>query len=372
MTTHENPIPGASRRRRPLTLLSLGLASLLLATGCAGGQDAGEEPEPSAQSSQSTTQQAGESEAPRKAAGEGQGEPGALEGVHVTEAENGEPEVRIETPIETDQPSTRVLTAGEGEMARSGDVVKFSTVIVDPDTGEVEAENFSSEPQTTPLDDRVQQMFPEMFELFATNGVGSVVAAYSPERQEPTGPAPSASSSASSSPSASPSTTTVPAQLFVYRIDAIVPRTAQGAEVTERDDRLPEVSVGEDGTPTIAKPEGSPPAEMVVQPLIQGEGAEVGEDDTVTVQYSGVTWSDGETFDSSWERGASATFSLNGVIPGWKEGLAGQKVGSRVLLSIPADKAYGEQGSPPKIGPNEPLLFVVDILDAQAPAAPQN
>lgn len=61
---------------------------------------------------------------------------------------------------------------------------------------------------------------------------------------------------------------------------------------------------------------------------------------------------------------------LNRVIEGWKEGLAGQKVGSRVLLSIPAEKAYGEQGSPPDIGENEPLLFVVDILDAQASATP--
>ena len=89
-----------------------------------------------------------------------------------------------------------------------------------------------------------------------------------------------------------------------------------------------------------------------------------------TVQYEGVTWSDGEVFDSSWETGQAITFSLNRVIEGWKEGLAGQKVGSRVLLSIPAEKAYGEQGKPPAIGENEPLLFVVDILDAQASATP--
>ena len=141
--------------------------------------------------------------------------------------------------------------------------------------------------------------------------------------------------------------------------------------MTERDERLPDVTVDEEsGRPSIAKPDGEAPQELVVQPLIEGEGREVGADDTVTVQYEGVTWSDGEVFDSSWETGQAITFSLNQVIEGWKEGLAGQKVGSRVLLSIPAEKAYGEQGSPPAIGENEPLLFVVDILDAQASATP--
>ena len=98
---------------------------------------------------------------------------------------------------------------------------------------------------------------------------------------------------------------------------------------------------------------------------------EVTVEDTVTVHYTGVTWSDGSTFDSSWERGAPTTFPLSGVIAGWSEGLEGQKVGSRVLISIPSEQAYGEQGTPTGDLKNEDLLFVVDILDAQAPA-PQN
>lgn len=371
MTPHETSAPGA-RRRRPLTLLSLGMATLLLATACAGGEQSDGDHAPSSDASASATASGSASGsegqgAARAAEGTGRGDAGALEKVTVTEKDGAAPEVAVDGKIEAGEPSTRVLRAGEGQLPVEGDIVKFSTLMVDPATGDVQGENFTTGAQSLPLGAEVKARYPEMFELFTTNGVGSLVAAYSPQQERPAPPAPAASGSASAP--ASPSTQTLPAQLFVYRVDAVLPRTAQGAEVTDLDERLPKVTVGEDGRPSVAKPEGEAPKDLVVQPLIQGEGAEVGPDDTVTAHYAGVKWSDGSTFDSSWERGTPTPFSLNQVIPGWKEGLAGQKVGSRVLLSIPAEKAYGKEGSPPKIGADEPLLFVVDILDAQAPQA---
>ena len=358
MSSFETPQPPtARRRRRLLPLLSLGAAGLMLATACATGDDGADQPH-------SDTASASTSAAPERAAvGEGQGEPDALTGVTFTEGDGGAPTVEIDGEIDTDQPTTRVLTAGEGEQVQEGDVLKMSIAVVDPASGEVVAENFSGEPEAVPVDDQLKSMNPEIHDMLVGNGAGTIVAAYSPEYDV------SVPQTESASPSASPSTQTQPAQLFVYKIDAILPKQAEGEEVTERDERLPDVTVDEQsGRPSIAKPDGEAPQELVVQPLIQGEGREVGADDTVTVQYEGAKWSDGEVFDSSWETGQAITFSLNRVIEGWKEGLAGQKVGSRVLLSIPAEKAYGEQGSPPDIGENEPLLFVVDILDAQAPA----
>lgn len=346
------------RRRRLLPALSLGVAGLFLATACASGQEDAEQPH-------DDTASASQAAAPERAAvGEGQGEPDALAGVTFSEGEDGTPSVELDGEIATDQPTTRVLTAGEGEQVAEGDVLKMSLVAVDPASGEVLGENFTAAPESVPVDEQLKAMNPEMHGLLVRNGVGSVVAVYNPAQEVPAPPAEGAS------PSASPSTQTQPAQLYVYRVEGIVPARAEGEDVAERDDRLPEVTEDEAGTPQIGDAEGEAPADMVVQPLIRGEGPEVGADDQVTVQYVGETWSEGTLFDSSWERGEPATFSLNGVIPGWKEGLAGQTVGSRVLLSIPAEKAYGEQGSPPDIGPDEPLLFVVDVLDAQAPSVP--
>ena len=87
----------------------------------------------------------------------------------------------------------------------------------------------------------------------------------------------------------------------------------------------------------------------MIQPLIVGDGPAVESGQTVTVQYVGVKWSDGSVFDSSWERGQPVDFPVGtgGVIAGFEEGLIGQTVGSRVMLIIPPDKGYGEQGNDP-------------------------
>ena len=74
-----------------------------------------------------------------------------------------------------------------------------------------------------------------------------------------------------------------------------------------------------------------------------------------------MTWSNGSIVESSWNGGQPATFPLAGVIAGWQQGLPGAKVGGRRLLVIPADLGYGPNGSGP-IGPNETLIFVVDII----------
>lgn len=103
--------------------------------------------------------------------------------------------------------------------------------------------------------------------------------------------------------------------------------------------------------------------DLKVETLKEGDGAVATPTSTVTANYFGWT-SDGKIFDSSKKQGSEAKaidFSLSGVIKGWTEGLTGVKAGSIVKLTIPADKAYGEAGSSPSIGPNEPLQFIVEI-----------
>jgi peptidylprolyl isomerase len=124
---------------------------------------------------------------------------------------------------------------------------------------------------------------------------------------------------------------------------------------------LPAVTDNAGEAPTITAPTGTAPATLETQDIIVGTGAEVLPTSTLTVHYTLMSWSNGSIVESSWSGGQPATFPLSGVITGWQEGLPGAKVGGRRLLVIPADKAYGPSGSGP-IGPNETLIFVVDII----------
>ncbi len=111
-------------------------------------------------------------------------------------------------------------------------------------------------------------------------------------------------------------------------------------------------------------PTGAPPKTLVSKDLVVGTGAEAKAGDTVKVQYVGVDYKTGKEFDSSWSRNQPFTFQLGGgqVIPGWDQGVVGMKVGGRRELIIPSNLAYGPQGSPPTIGPNATLVFVIDLL----------
>ena len=117
--------------------------------------------------------------------------------------------------------------------------------------------------------------------------------------------------------------------------------------------------------PEVPQPEGTPPTELVVEDIVKGDGKKAKSGDKIAVQYTGVSFSTGEKFDASWDRGAQPfEFGLGAgqVIPGWDQGVAGMRVGGRRLLVIPPDLGYGAQGSPPVIAPNETLLFVVDLV----------
>ena len=72
---------------------------------------------------------------------------------------------------------------------------------------------------------------------------------------------------------------------------------------------------------------------------------------------------DGKIFDSSYRRGQPAEFALNAVIPGWTEGLALMPVGAKYRFWIPGEIAYGKRGAPPDIGPNQTLVFDVELMD---------
>jgi peptidylprolyl isomerase len=116
--------------------------------------------------------------------------------------------------------------------------------------------------------------------------------------------------------------------------------------------------------PKITVPSTPAPKQLTEKELVEGTGAEAKSGDEVTVQYAGVGYESGEEFDASWNRGEPFPFNLGAgeVIAGWDQGVAGMKVGGRRELTIPPELAYGPAGSPPSIGPNETLIFVIDLL----------
>jgi peptidylprolyl isomerase len=115
--------------------------------------------------------------------------------------------------------------------------------------------------------------------------------------------------------------------------------------------------------PEVPKPSGSPPKKLEIDDIVEGKGTAAKKGDQVSMQYVGVSFSTGEQFDASWDNGQPFDFELGAgsVIKGWDKGIVGMKEGGRRKLTIPADLAYGPQGQPPTIGPNEALVFVVDL-----------
>lgn len=119
--------------------------------------------------------------------------------------------------------------------------------------------------------------------------------------------------------------------------------------------------------PEIDFPEGTPPSDLEVTEITEGEGTEATAGSTVSVHYVGVAHSTGEEFDASYNRGAPLDFRLGvgQVISGWDQGVQGMKVGGRRRLVIPPHLGYGDRGAGGVIKPGETLIFVVDLIDVR-------
>src|SRR5215213_8224477 len=108
----------------------------------------------------------------------------------------------------------------------------------------------------------------------------------------------------------------------------------------------------------------APSYQLEIDDVVVGEGEEASAGRTVEVHYVGHSWSTGEQFDASWDRGDTFKFGLGQgqVIQGWDEGVAGMKVGGRRRITIPPMLGYGKRGAGGVIGPDETLVFVVDLI----------
>src|SRR5690606_9455936 len=263
----------------------------------------------------------------------------AVEGIEVSGPVGKAPKVSFDAPLEVSGPASRVVDEGTGDELAEGAQATINYVVLG---GKDAKQTYSTwkekKPETFTLGD---PQYDLLNDRLIGQKVGTRIAMASTAMDQ-----------------------TV--QVTVVEVAEVnqIPTRAEGTAV-EPEDGLPAVELADDGQPTVTIPAGyEAPSDLVVQPLIEGDGPEVTKEQTVTVQYAGCLL-DGTSFDSSWSRGTPTSFPLSGVIPGWTNGIAGQKVGSQVLLVVPADQAYGDQENG-AIPANSTLVFVVDILEAKA------
>lgn len=121
--------------------------------------------------------------------------------------------------------------------------------------------------------------------------------------------------------------------------------------------------------PKVVTKSATVPTALRVKDVVTGSGPAATPQSTVTVQYVGVRYADGQQFDASWDLGGATSFSLQQVVPGFTQGIGGapgtepMKVGGRRIMILPAALGYGRTGSQDgSIPPNAPIVFVVDLI----------
>jgi hypothetical protein len=129
---------------------------------------------------------------------------------------------------------------------------------------------------------------------------------------------------------------------------------------------LPAVVLAPSGQPGIVIPKTDAPEELEISVLKAGDGAVIEEGDQAVVHYTGMLWADSTIFDSSWDKGAPATFTAatgdGGLVKGFAEALIGQRVGSQVLVVIPPKDGYPSGSAPATIPDGSTMVFVFDVL----------
>ncbi|MFV0287392.1 MAG: FKBP-type peptidyl-prolyl cis-trans isomerase [Demequina sp.] len=317
------------------TIAAIGAVSLLGLTACASGSDADADASASASPSTSASADA----VVDNSAAEAQLE-------EITWTDGDAPSLEFEAPLAVDATAARVVAEGDGEDIVEGQVISLAYTVW---SGEDQTLTYSTY-ETDATEDLTYSesgLDPVLYEALQGQKVGVNLIYGSPGTTADDG--------------------TVSASTFmaVTVQSAVTPLAAPEGETVTPEEGLPTVTLDDTGAPSVDfSTAESEPTELVAQTLIKGEGEEVAEGDTVTVNYTGWIW-DGDQFDSSWDRGATASFVLSSssLIQGWVDGLSGQTVGSQVMLIIPSDLGYGDTDTS-SIPGGSTLVFVVDILAA--------
>lgn len=342
---------GAGRGRLARAAAVSALLPLLALTACASEEPAAvPSPDPAESASAAPTDSASPSASASPTPTPEPVEPSDdLDAITVTGGFGEAPEVEVDAPWAVDQTRTKVLSEGDGTALTTESTAELNYYGVNARTGEVFDQSFErGQTAVFPLN----QVVPGFSKGLDGQEVGSRVLIAMPgeDGYDASGGNPQAGIELGDT------------LLFVVDVVGTQLEGPEGKEVEPRDG-LPTVS-GPVDEPTVEVPDTEPPAELVVQPLIEGEGKEITATDVITVDYQGVLWDGGQVVENSFAA-EPETGPLSSLIPGWQQGLVGQKVGSRVLLVVPPAQAFPEGNATPSIPPGQTMVYVVDVLFAQ-------
>jgi peptidylprolyl isomerase len=312
---------------RPLVLLSTVAVATLLLAGCSG--DSEPDATPSSSASADVCSLAAE--------------PGEMSDSVTIEGSYGEVSTAsFELGQTTDELQRTVVTEGDGDKVSDGDYVEYALSAFDADTGERlgDAGYVDGEMLPAPITGE-----SNLAQVIGCATVGSRLSVAFPGNEQ------------------------AAAQVYIIDVLGITPTAAWGEEQPPVEG-MPAVELADDGQPSVEVPEGDAPTDLQISVLKEGDGPAVAAGDTTLLQYYGVSWNSGESFDSSWANGAPLSLNGNTYVPGFVQALEGQKVGSQVLVVIPPALAYGEGEINETDLTGQTLIFVIDIL-ANQKAIPQ-
>ena len=263
------------------------------------------------------------------------------------------------------------IKAGKGRAALKGDTVAVDYVVYNGATGKKIDSNSTAAGVPFSLDS-TQGLLPGLYKALRCSAAGARVAAVIPPSD--------AFGKAGNTQLGVGATDSIVFVLDVVKVTKAVKATPTPTPSAPATPALPKangtpqkapagfptVKLAANGAPTITVPKTTAPTKLEIADLKKGSGATIASGDTVTIHYTGLIWSTGKVFDSSWTKGAPATFQTTGVIPGFGKALVGQKVGSQVIVVIPPADGYGSAGQPSAgIKGTDTLVFVIDILADQ-------
>ena len=270
--------------------------------------------------------------------------------VSVTGAFGEAPKVKVDSPWAIDKTRTKVLQAGKGPVVGEAQSVEVNYYGVNGRTGKKFDESFT---RGQPIGFSLAQVVPGFSKGLVGQRQGSrvVIAMPGKDGYDQMGGNPQAGIEVGDT------------LIFVVDLVGVQLPGPEGTAVQPKAG-LPTVTE-KAGKPEITIPESAPPTSLEAQPLIKGKGKKVGANDTITFNYLWARWSDGKVLEETYG-GEPATAELSGLLPGMAKGLAGQTVGSRVLLVIPPADGYPDGNATPSIKPGETLVIVVDLLFTQS------
>ncbi len=279
--------------------------------------------------------------------------------VKVTGDFDSSPNVSLNAPLKVSSTQRTVVIAGKGGKAKPGSIVNVSFTLYNGTTGKTVTSTGYGAGRSSAITVDASQVISGLVKTLNCSQAGARIVGVIP-----------ASEAFGSAGSSSLGIAANQVIVIVADVVSLVATKASG-EAQTPSAGLPIVSVAADGKPTLKIPSGyTAPATTQTATLIKGRGALVAANNTVTIQYQGTNLRTGKIFDQTW--GASPfTGAVSGFVAGFTNAIVGQTVGSQVLVVIAPADGYGPSGGQSSAGINkdDTIIFVIDILAAEKPAA---